>query len=176
MKIVVVLLMLLGFCCVSNITVAEEQIASKQETTTQSSGAMRAQAIADLMGKNRLEKNQGTEVKAPETDTGSMALKMIQGLGIVAGMFLIGAHFYKKYVIKNVSKPARSIKILERASLGGKSALILAEIEGQRVLVGMGADTVSLMKVESQVVKLEETIVEGSEELWFELQKASASS
>lgn len=169
--------MVLGVCWISApIALAEDLTGQVEAVTTQGSGSNRAKAIADIMNKNRKEKSATVEVSKPENNTGSMALRMIQGLGIVVGLFIIGAHYYKKYVIKSEPKQTRSIKIVERTPLGSKNALILAEIEGQRVLVGLSAESISLIKLEAPVVKLEESIMEGSEELWFDLQKASASS
>jgi|GEM_PF-1419837 len=129
--------------------------------------------IASIMGQDKAATSSTTERKEPYS-TGTAVLRMIQGLGIVAGMFLIGAHYYKKFALKNAPQFSRKIKILERSSLGGKRGLVLAEVDGQRILVGMGGNSLSLIKLDAPTVKLEEVVEEGSEDLWFALQKSSA--
>lgn len=129
--------------------------------------------IASMMGQDRGAVVNELEKDKPYT-TGAAVLRMIQGLGIVAGMFLIGAHYYKKYTFKNAPQFSKKIKILERSSLGGKNGLVLAEVDGQRILVGMGGDSLSLIKLDSPTLKLEEVVEEGTEDLWFALQKSSA--
>lgn len=129
--------------------------------------------IASMMGQDKAANSNAVEREKPYS-TGTAVIRMIQGLGIVAGIFLIGAHYYKKYTLKNAPQFSRKIKILERSSLGGKNGLVLAEVDGQRVLVGMGGDSLSLIKLDSPTVKLEEVVEEGTEDLWFALQKSSA--
>jgi flagellar biogenesis protein FliO len=138
--------------------------------------ANRMNSIASIMKQGRENSKNSSKKSKEEYNSGSMALRMIQGLGLVSGLFLIGAHFYKKYTLKDAPQITKKIKILERTPLGGKGALILAEVDGQKVLVGMGSDSLSLMKLEVSTVKLEEAVETGSEDLWFALQKTSASS
>jgi flagellar biogenesis protein FliO len=158
--------------CSSGIVFAADN-SSKEEIGTKAS---RMNSIASIMKQGRENAKAGNVKSKEDFNSGSMALKMIQGLGLVSGLFLIGAHFYKKYTLKDAPQVTKKIKIIERTPLGGKGALILAEVDGQKVLVGMGSDSLSLMKLEAPTVKLEEAVEEGSEDLWFALQKASASS
>lgn len=171
-----ILVRIIGLILIVNCSSGIAFAADSSSNENSASKANRMESIASIMKQGRENSKAGSKKSQEEYNSGSMALRMIQGLGLVAGLFLIGAHFYKKYTLKDAPQIAKKIKILERTPLGGKGALILAEVDGQKVLVGMGSDSLSLMKLEAPTVKLEEAVEEGSEDLWFALQKASASS
>jgi len=150
---------------------------TKTEQTSDShaqvSGAERSRNIALFMAQQREAKANGEAAPGLTSNKGSTILSMVQGLGLVIGIFLIGVHVYKKYVIKNEPFNSRRIKIIERAPLSNKAALVLAEIEGQRILVGIGAEGITMTKLEPAPIRLEESYEEGSEELWRELATTS---
>jgi flagellar biogenesis protein FliO len=171
MKYVSTLILALGLL----VSTAGQVIAEDAEAGVQSPNNRMAN-IASIVKDGRSAQGQGNKKRVEPQSTGSIALRMIQGLGLVAGLFLIGAHCYKKYALKDAPQTTRKIKIIERSSMGGKQALVLAEVEGQKVLIGLGGDSLSLIKLDTPEIKLEQAVTEGAEDLWFALQKSAASS
>jgi hypothetical protein len=71
-------------------------------------------------------------------------IKMLQALAICCGVFLVGIHFYKKYTGQGpVFNKNRRMRILERLPVSPKSALLLVEVDGKKVLIGVGSENVS---------------------------------
>lgn len=122
-------------------------------------GSTRAQNISEMMLKERAARSkEGGKDQSAEIDTSIPYLKMMQGLGIVAGMFLILVHLYKKYIIKDESSQSRKIRIIERTTITPKSSLVLAVVDGKRYLLGVGPDPVTITPLET--IELDQAIEE----------------
>ncbi len=107
--------------------------------------ANRTQSIAEILAKNRESRRSDSENNnLSEPGNGLSFLKMLEALGLVAGVFLIAMHFYKKYAAKAEVKSGKKIRIIERTSITAKSALIMAEVEGRRILIGVGPDPITI--------------------------------
>jgi flagellar biogenesis protein FliO len=82
-----------------------------------------------------------------EPDSGGLAgtgFKMFQGLALCVGLLLIGMHFFKKLDARNrVRSPGRRMRIIERISVAAKTTLVLAEVDGKKILMAVGNDKVS---------------------------------
>lgn len=78
---------------------------------------------------------------APDTNLGASAMSMVKGLALCVAILLIGAHLYRRSTGQaGAQGPSRQLKILERLPLGPRSALLLLEVRGEPVLVGLTAD------------------------------------
>ncbi|MBN8548941.1 MAG: FliO/MopB family protein [Deltaproteobacteria bacterium] len=77
--------------------------------------------------------------------------KMLQGLGICVGLLFVGVHFFKKYNPQNNPRAAgRSMRVLERMPIAPKTSLVLAVVEGRKILMAVGSDRVSFYSQHSQ--------------------------
>lgn len=79
-------------------------------------------------------------------ESSSSIMRLFQGLAFCLGVFFIGLHVYKKYIYKGALPTKRSMRVLERLSLGSKSSLILVEIESKKVLVAVGAEKLTVLE------------------------------
>ena len=109
-----------------------------------------ALANQDKMQKVRMLKelnaSAGSEASSsPELPPveGISFVRLFQGLALCIGVFLIGVHFYKKYVLKNIKPFERSINIIDKIPLSSKSHLCLVEVMDKKVLLAVGSDKVS---------------------------------
>lgn len=103
--------------------------------------------------KNAASKAQaGAAWKAEEQPSlGGAGFKMIQALGLCVGILLIGLHFFKKYNARSMNAGGgRRMRVIERMSIGPKTALVLVELEGKRLLLSVGADRVSHITTDAQ--------------------------
>ncbi|MDZ4785052.1 MAG: flagellar biosynthetic protein FliO [bacterium] len=128
------------------------------ELQLETPGEIRAKTIAGLIKERKVQKAEGLlPAHQKEASTGSSILRMIEGLVLVAGIFLVGVHLYKKFVLKDKSLPnkfrGRRIKIIERTPISSKASLLLVEIEGKKVLVGVGSENVSITELESNEIE-----------------------
>jgi flagellar biogenesis protein FliO len=87
---------------------------------------------------------------SPDQDLTSTALRMFQSLGIILGCFLIGAWAYKKYILKEVGGVSASrIKVLERMSVSTRGTVILSEIDGKKILIGITPQSINFLDLTS---------------------------
>ncbi|MCB0339229.1 MAG: flagellar biosynthetic protein FliO [Bdellovibrionales bacterium] len=101
----------------------------------------RGKAVAALVHRDVAEKTKS--IAEEETSTESSLVKVTQGLFLCCGVFLMGVWAYKKYVLKDQQDFAQRIRVIDRAAISQKSHLVLAEVDGQRVLLAVGLDTVT---------------------------------
>lgn len=87
-----------------------------------------------------------------ESDSSTLAgtgFKMIQGLGLCVGVLLIGVHFFKKYNPQNNPRaPGRSMRIIEKMAVAPKTSLVLATVEGRKILFAVGNERVSFFSTQ----------------------------
>lgn len=102
-----------------------------------------------LFEQRRIERQQ-VENKAAENEVGQpgMLVKMLQGLGVCIGFLLVGAFVYKKFT-GHVSTLTGGphIKVLEKVALSPKISLILAEVDQQRILLGISPEGISALQL-----------------------------
>ena len=102
-------------------------------------------AIKDI---KKNQNNTGLSEAAADSNsvsTAGMIFKMVQALGICIGVFLIGVHIFKRYKRTPQKSISRHIRIIERSALTAKTDLVLAQVEGQKVLLSVGSDRVSAL-------------------------------
>lgn len=89
-----------------------------------------------------------------EADTSTLAgtgFKMLQGLALCVGVLLVGMHFFKKFNPQNNPRaPGRNMRIIEKMSIAPKTSLILAHVDGRKVLFAVGNDRVSFFPQQTQ--------------------------
>lgn len=61
-------------------------------------------------------------------------LQVIGVVLLILSLFPLGAHFYKKYTVKNMTD--NPIKILAVKPINYKAQLLLVEVEGKKILIG----------------------------------------
>ncbi len=93
---------------------------------------------------------QGSDERAqPKTVTESSietsAVKMVSGLVGAIGVLLLLVVALKKIQKGGALVSNKKIKILERTPLSQRSALVLAEVDGERILLGVGSDPVTIL-------------------------------
>ena len=122
--------------------------AAEQEAV---SGVSRAQAISKMLAGTR-DESGGGQVAGEEAAAGAYSpWRVLQGLGLVAGLFLVGAYLYRRVFVKTVGDRPRRIVILERVQIHPKSFLVLAEVDGERVLVGTGAERMEVVRLDGRL-------------------------
>ncbi len=70
-------------------------------------------------------------------------VRLFQGFGLCVAIFLIGIHLYKKYILKDDFKTERSLRVLEKIPLSGKSHLCLVQYNDKKLLMAVGSENVS---------------------------------
>lgn len=72
-------------------------------------------------------------------------VRLFQGLAFCLGVFFIGIHIYRKYYYRMKPLNENHMRILEKLALSNKSMLYLVEIEGKKIIVGAGADKLTMV-------------------------------
>lgn len=85
--------------------------------------------------------------KIDSFDAKSSAISVLQSLVLLVGIVFVGAWGYKKYVLKDKVVTNRTLKITERIPIAPKANLLLAEIDGRKVLVGLTSDSIALLEL-----------------------------
>lgn len=101
-----------------------------------------------LMQENQLaHPAQAPATKADDDLVASSGIKMLQGLAVLVSLVLVGAWAYKKFVLKDTTIVSRKMKLLERITIAPRASLILTEVDGNKILVGLTSDGISMMKL-----------------------------
>lgn len=105
--------------------------------------------------------NTPAKVIDPSIDAPS-GMRVVQGLFICAAVFFIGIHLYRKYVLREQGAiTKRQIKVIERTAITPKTALVLVEFEGKKLILAVGSEQVSNIALnQSQIEATEEEIKE----------------
>ena len=83
-----------------------------------------------------------------ETNVSTQGFKMLQGLALCIGAFLIGFGIFKKVSGRTAQISGRTMKVLDRIPLAAKTMLVLAEVEGRKYLITVGSDRSTVVKLE----------------------------
>jgi len=92
----------------------------------------------------------------PELGTSSSAdeqspfLRLGQGLAICLGVFFIGIYGYKKLYPGRVVGGKSRMKVIERLSLSSRSAVILVEVDGAEIVLGVGSEPPTILSKRSK--------------------------
>lgn len=81
-----------------------------------------------------------------DQDFKSSGFKMLQGLGVCVGLFLVLAHFLKKYGAGRGGVVRNRMQIIEKCSLAPKTSLMMVLIDGVEYVVAVGSERVTLIK------------------------------
>ncbi|MDC0358692.1 flagellar biosynthetic protein FliO [Oligoflexia bacterium] len=105
-------------------------------------------------------KQQSAGLESWRSDTSQPQFKgsgfrMLQGLAICVGVFLVGVYFIKRFGKQKNYYPDKHLNILERMPLTQKTALLLVEVNGENVLLSVGSDRVNFLKTQDAVAKVE---------------------
>ena len=84
-----------------------------------------------------------------ESPLSSNGVRMIAGLALCVGVFLIGAWLVRRASGKIKPMNTRSMRVVERMPVTSKTALMLIEVDGRRVMLAAGPDKVSFYAPES---------------------------
>ena len=114
-------------------TPMEDSVARLKDSLKQEHQQQRGNAVAASLEEWR-QKNPG------ETSTG---LKLVKGLGLCIGVFLIGAALYQRMRGRGLPGNGGRMQVLERLPLTAKTALMLVECDGRKLLVAVGPDRVA---------------------------------
>lgn len=72
-----------------------------------------------------------------------MLLRALGGLALVLALIFVLAHFAKRFFqSEKWSTSLAGIKILHSLPIGSKKKLMLIEVEGRRILIGVGSESV----------------------------------
>ena len=80
---------------------------------------------------------------ARDTEGGSLALRMFQGLAICLIALSVGVWLYKKTAGKNAPTRSGRIQLIDRIAISPRSALVLARVDGKEVFLSVGFERVS---------------------------------
>lgn len=96
-----------------------------------------------------LERNEVTQTTSDfDPEAALPYTRALQGLAFCIAILLVGAHLVKRF--KKPSQQAHSPFLIEgRINVTPKTTITLLSIEGKRVLVASGGDSVSLMPLEN---------------------------
>jgi flagellar biogenesis protein FliO len=90
-------------------------------------------------------------------------LKMVGALALIVGLMLLSLHFLKRWRT-GVSRrsPESQVQILDVRMLAPKKSVALIEVAGDRLLLGVGAETVTLLsKIDSHPQPVSAEVEEG---------------
>lgn len=76
----------------------------------------------------------------------SNSLRMLQGLGLCVGLFLVGVAIARRINPRLRVVNEQRLSVRSRIPLTSKTQLILAEIDGREVLVAVGQENVALLQ------------------------------
>jgi flagellar biogenesis protein FliO len=109
---------------------------------------------------------EGWDAETGEPDKQPGAMRMVQGLGLCIGLFLVGVAIAKRINPKLAVVNEQRMCVRSRLPLTSKTQLVLAEVDGQEVLIAVGQEHVSLMQSASvkPIMLREPVLVDGGKE------------
>lgn len=125
------------------------------------------QSIIDTRNKAVVAgKDEAAAWKSPmEDDFKSSGMNMLQGLGVCVGLFLVVAHFLKKY--GGAGKPGKGnrLRVIDKCLLAPKTHLMMIEVDGEGYLITVGSERVTLIRSPSnseitQAITLDQALKE----------------
>ncbi len=118
-----------------------EEVSDSTEVETAFAGKLRRmKALAD---KGELSSNYKDKNETPEKLSYGTAL---QGLFLCLGVFFVSVYFLKKTNKAFASIDGRRMKIIERLAIGGKSGLLIVQVDNKELLLGTTDGDVKLIQ------------------------------
>lgn len=78
-------------------------------------------------------------------DLFSSGLKLLVGMAVVVGLMLLFHVFSRKGFRFLESRHSGRIRIMETRPMGGRKSICLVEVEGEKLLLGLGSDRVDCL-------------------------------
>jgi flagellar biogenesis protein FliO len=104
-----------------------------------------AEGDTSKLERTRALLQQGPPSEEQQTTPASgLGVRMFQGLALAIAVLCAGVYLAKRRGIGQVGS-ARSIRIIERCALSARSTLILVEVNGKKMLIGVGSETPTLL-------------------------------
>jgi len=169
MKLVVRFLVLLVLLSAATLHADErsDRLKSIVDERAAAASAKSAAAVPSDSPKTDLFRSKASE----SPSDGISGIRVLQGLFLTLGVFFVGIWAYQKLNRQAMPKlSGRRIKLIERISVGHKTALVLAEIDGRSVLMSVGNERVAFFSDSSG---LDGAMLEGA---WEKEQKANQQS
>lgn len=147
-KILIVLILLITQLH-SGVVLAQPQLSAsiseseQSDINTRRGLEVKALLPDSLSNSSKLAHPITAPLAAPESNSMALIFRMVQGLGICVGVFLIFVHFMKRRQNRLQGRGLDHIRIIERKALTSKTQIILAQVEGQKVLLSVGSERVS---------------------------------
>jgi flagellar biosynthetic protein FliO len=89
------------------------------------------------------EKTYSNWRSEPGIDIGQKGFSMLQGLFLCLGILLIGTYLVKRFKSVSVEGTKRRMQVLEKLAISPKTSLVLVEVDGKKLVLGVGAEKVS---------------------------------
>lgn len=128
------------------LAVAEEGVLSPEEHKMEASVRKIKSSLSS--GSNSVSSAmQSQAVSEPPDASGSFVL-MMKGLGFCLGVLFIGTAIAKRFRAGGMTQGRghQSMRIIDRIPVSPKSALLLVDVEGERVLVAVGNEQVVISR------------------------------
>lgn len=82
-------------------------------------------------------------------------VRMLQGLAMCLGLFLISVWAYKKYALKGkVQVPAGRMRVVDRIAINSKASLALVKVDGRDFVIAIGSEHLSIAPLDNQILPL----------------------
>lgn len=83
-----------------------------------------------------------------EDPVAGSGMSVLRGLGLCLAVFLIGVALYKRVGKGQGAGGGRRLRIVERLPLTQRTALVMAEVDGARVLLSVGTERVNVLPLD----------------------------
>lgn len=108
----------------------------------------RTQRLKDLVEERAAvsasESPESKALRAEPPSSGISGIRVVEGMLLTLGVFFLGVWGYQKMNGHSMPKlSSRRMKVIERISVGSKTSLVLAEIDGRSVLLSVGGERVA---------------------------------
>lgn len=130
----------LGTCFSSSLAWAENVAAASEAPKS------KLEATADLIRTSRNPGSGSEQAASIDPSVQGSGLKMVQGLAACLAVLLIGSWAVKRHQKGVENNSSRRLKILERLPLAPKTFLVLAEVEGKKILLSVGSERVTMLE------------------------------
>lgn len=121
----------------------EDSVARLKDALKQEHAQQRGNAVSAALEGLR-------QAPVEEQSTGG---KMLKGLGLCVGVFLIGVALCQRLRARATAAGGGRMRVIERLPLSAKTSLILVECEGRTLLAAVGPERVTLHERAAQAVE-----------------------
>ena len=133
-----------GLCLFSSVSVEAQSSINTVEVGPQTA----PRSFKEKMLDERSKANVSDWSTGAETNVSAQGFKMLQGLALCIGAFLVGFGIFKKITGRTSQTAGRTMKVLDRIPLAAKTMLVLVEVEGRKFLLTVGSDRSTVVRLE----------------------------